>query len=155
MAEDTQEQQFPDLKHQSRRGLWLPVMIVLSPLMIAVVTDLFSIPGIYAVMLVWSVIGCISYWIFCPQNVSFLRWFLVVESVIIELLITFPIVAKLIFKGIPGYIVVGGGYLVFAMSIYLVLHLLRLQKPMSLQFWTLLSLYWRRHSTYFISRGGG
>lgn len=139
MAEDTVKQQFSGLKDQPQRGLWLAVMIVLAPVVTGVMKDLFSIPGRYAGILVWSVIGCICYRIFRPQNVSFLRWFLVVEPIVIGLFITFPILLKLIFNGTSGYTVIGGSYLLFAMSIYLVLHLLRLHKPMSLQSWTLLS----------------
>jgi len=142
MIGDTVKHQFLDLKHHflHNRVFLVAILIPISSVVAGAIAELFSMPQSYAGVLVWSVLGLISYRIIRPGNVSLLRWFLVIEFVIIEWFITFQILGKLLRNWIPGYIAVGICYLLFMMSLYWAMHLLRIKKPMSLQSWALLSL---------------
>jgi hypothetical protein len=130
----------PELLKQHRRSLLLASLILAAlsiPKSIAS-SGLLSRP--LASLLLWSIIGIVSYWMVSKPKVSYLRWVLVIECVIVGWHLAFFVMPKLYTQGFLQYIVTGLSFFVCILGLYFVLQLLRMNNPVKLKAWVLLSL---------------
>jgi hypothetical protein len=122
------------------RTVFAAVLMIISVPISGGIGESLSLPKPITSMLVWFVVGLISYWTIAVPNVSYLRWILVLEGAGIGWFIIFEVLRKAPKHWLPSYLTIGVACFLSVMNLYWVLHLLRIKKPMSFKVWALLSL---------------
>lgn len=135
MTEDKLEQPL-----HKNRTVFAGVLTIISVPISGGIGEALSLPKPITSMLVWFVVGLISYWTIAVPKVSYLRWILVFEAAGISWFIVFDVLGKVLKHWLPSYLTIGVACFLSVMSLYWVLHLLHIKKPMSFRAWTLLSL---------------
>lgn len=120
--------------------LFVAAFIILSVALSGPIAESLSVSKLVVEMLIFSFLGLISYWIIPRPSVSYLRWVIVIECIILEWFIAFYELPMVIKYWPPLYVRVGFCSLLFLLSLYGGMHLLHIRKPVRLRVWALISL---------------
>ena len=104
------------------------------------IADLLALPKSAVAMALWSILGLVSYWIIPRPSVSYLRWVIVTECVIIEWWVAFRVVLQAVSPRLPTGVGIGLIAFLFVMSLYWAKGLLRVFERLKLRTWILMSL---------------
>lgn len=127
---------------QHRRSLLLGSLMLVALSISKTITDAGLLSRPVASLLAWSLIGLVSYWIVPEPKVNYLRWILVIESVIIGWHLAFFVMPELRPEWCPLYVVMGLSFFFCLLSLYFVMQVLRLKNPLKLTMWAVMSVIW-------------
>jgi hypothetical protein len=125
---------------QHRRSLLLGSLILAALSISKSIADSGLLSRPVASLLLWSLIGFVSYWIVRSPKVSYLKWVLVIECAIIVWHLAVFVAPKFHLQAFPRYIVMGLSFFLCLFGLYFAMKLLSINNSIKLMTWTLLSL---------------